>query len=129
MLHRVESQKFDLNKVVFSNTTISYNNIETTTEIYTNIEVKNVFSISEVEKVYNKTEKIIFNNLFDKTLQQKLIKNDLRYKFDKDIGLVYEFYSFKINNTLEFTYFEKDLAEKEYKKILDLMTPKTLNSL
>lgn len=129
MLHRVESQKFDFNKVIFSNYATSGNDIENIESVYTNIETKSIFSISDVGRNYARTDKIIFNNSFSKDLQKRLIKNDLRYKFDKDIGLVYEFYSFKINNDLELVYFDKDLAEKEYKKIIDLMTPKTQNSL
>lgn len=129
MLHSVESQKFDYNKVVFSNYVTDENHIEKFDTFYTTIETKNIFSITEVEKNYTKTDTTIFHNIFSEELQKQIIKNGLRYKFDKKTGLVYEYYSFKINNTLEFTYFEKKLAEAEHKKIIDLMTPKTNNQL
>lgn len=129
MLHRVESQKFDYNKVVFSNYVTNENHIEKFDTFYTTIETKNIFSITEVDKNYTKTDTTIFHNIFSEELQKQIIKNGLRYKFDKKTGLVYEYYSFKINNTLEFTYFEKELAESEHKKIIDLMTPKTKNQL
>lgn len=129
MLHSVESQKFDYNKVVFSNYVTNENHIEKFDTFYTTIETKNIFSITEVDKNYTKTDTTIFHNIFSEELQKQIIKNGLRYKFDKKTGLVYEYYSFKINNTLEFTYFEKELAESEHKKIIDLMTPKTKNQL
>lgn len=129
MLHSVESQKFDYNKVVFSNYVTNENHIEKFDTFYTTIETKNIFSITEVDKNYTKTDTTIFHNIFSEELQKQIIKNGLRYKFDKKTGLVYEYYSFKINNTLEFTYFEKELAKAEHKKIIDLMTAKTNNQL